>query len=207
MLIKFKDIVAKYGKPKGIIHIGAHKMEEREDYLASGIKDIIWIEANPELVKRNQSLTSPLESVFGCAVSDVDNKIYDFNITNNGESSSILDLDLHKTHHPHIHVTETIKVKSSRIDTLIKENSINIQDYDFVNIDIQGAELLALKGFGDCLRSVKYIYTEVNTNFLYKDCALVSQIDEYLAKYEFKRVATAMTRYEWGDAFYIKQND
>jgi hypothetical protein len=63
MLIKFKDIVAKYGKPKGIIHIGAHKMEEREDYLASGIKDIIWIEANPELVKRNQSLTSPLESI------------------------------------------------------------------------------------------------------------------------------------------------
>jgi valyl-tRNA synthetase len=104
-------------------------------------------------------------------------------------------------------VTETIKVKSSRIDTLIKENSINIQDYDFVNIDIQGAELLALKGFGDCLRSVKYIYTEVNTNFLYKDCALVSQIDEYLEKYEFKRVATAMTKYEWGDALYIKQND
>lgn len=42
MLIKFKDIVAKYGKPKGIIHIGAHKMEEREDI--DGIEDFdIWV--------------------------------------------------------------------------------------------------------------------------------------------------------------------
>ena len=204
MLIEFKDIVAKYGKPKGIIHIGAHKMEEREDYLASDIKDIIWIEANPELVKLNQSSTSPSERVFECAISDVDNQNYDFNLTNNGESSSILDLYLHKIHHPHIHVTETIKVKSKRIDTLIEQNSINIEDYDFVNIDIQGAELLALKGFGDYLRSVKYIYTEVNTNFLYKDCCLINEIDEFLSDFSFERKETFMTQYEWGDALYVK---
>tara|TARA_R110001592_G_scaffold160695_4_gene392994 strand:+ start:38483 stop:39100 length:618 start_codon:yes stop_codon:yes gene_type:complete len=205
MLIKFNDIVSKYSAPKGIIHIGAHKMEEREDYLASNIKNIIWIEANPELVKRNQSLTSPSERVFECAVSDVDNKIYDFNITNNGESSSILDLDLHKIHHPHIHVTETIKVKSKRIDTLIKENSINIKDHDFVNIDIQGAELLALKGFGEYLHSVKYIYTEVNTNYLYKNCCLINEIDEFLSQFNFQRKETLLTQYEWGDALYIKE--
>lgn len=204
MLIKFKDIAAKYGQPKGVIHIGAHKMEEREDYLASDINDIIWIEANPELVKHNQLLISPSESIFECAISNVDNKIYDFNITNNGESSSILDLDLHKIHHPHIHVTETTKVKSKRIDTLIKENSINIENYDFVNIDIQGAELLALKGFGDYLRSVKYIYTEVNTNFLYKDCCLINEIDEFLSDFSFERKETFMTQYEWGDALYVK---
>ena len=207
MLIKFKDIAAKYGQPKGVIHIGAHTMEEREDYLASDIKDIIWIEANPELVKHNQSLISPSESIFECAISNVDDKIYDFNITNNGESSSILDLDLHKIHHPHIHVTETIKVKSKRIDTLIKENSINIKDHDFVNIDIQGAELLALKGFGELLNNIKFIYSEVNTNYLYKDCALVSEIDEYLEKYGFERVETSITEFEWGDAFYLNNNN
>jgi FkbM family methyltransferase len=205
MKIKFKDIAAKYGLPEGVIHIGAHKMEEREDYLASDIKDIIWIEANPELVNHNQSLISSSESVFECAISDVDNKIYDFNITNNGESSSILDLDLHKIHYPRIYVTETIKVKSKRIDTLIKENSINIKDHDFVNIDIQGAELLALKGFGKLLNNIKFIYTEINTNYLYKDCALVSEIDEYLEKYGFERVETSMTKFEWGDALYFKK--
>ena len=51
-----------------------------------------------------------------------------------------------------------------------------------------------------------YIYTEINTNTLYKDCALVSEIDEYLSKYGFIRVETSMTPFEWGDALYIKIN-
>ena len=32
----------------GIIHIGAHELEELPDYLKGNIKRIIWIEANPE---------------------------------------------------------------------------------------------------------------------------------------------------------------
>lgn len=205
MLIKFRDIVSRYGLPNGVIHIGAHKMEEREDYLASNINNIIWVEANPQLVERNQSLISDSESIFQYAISDENDQIYDLNLTNNGESSSILDLHLHKIHHPHIHVVETVKVNSKRMDALIQENSIDIKNYNFINLDIQGAELLALKGFGDTLSSVKYIYTEVNTNYLYKDCCLINEIDEFLSDFSFERKETFMTQYEWGDALYIKR--
>lgn len=45
MLIKFSDIVKKWGVPKGIIHIGAHRMEEREAYLSHSLDNTIWIEA------------------------------------------------------------------------------------------------------------------------------------------------------------------
>jgi hypothetical protein len=90
------------------------------------------------------------------------------------------------------------------MDTLLSENSIDLNNYNFINIDIQGAELLALKSFGKLLDNFKYIYTEINTNNLYKDCALVSEIDEYLSKYGFIRVETSMTEFEWGDALYIK---
>ena len=92
------------------------------------------------------------------------------------------------------------------MDTLIREKNININNYDFLNIDIQGAELLALKGFGDLLYNIKYIYTEINKNYLYKDCALVDEIDEYLISYGFDRVETSMTEFEWGDALYVKKN-
>tara|TARA_B100000035_G_C20878425_1_gene499428 strand:- start:40 stop:654 length:615 start_codon:yes stop_codon:yes gene_type:complete len=204
MLIEFSDIVSKYGLPRGIIHIGAHKMEERKDYLASNINDIIWIEANPELVEHNLPIISDSESIFQCAISNQDDQIYDFHLTNNGESSSILDLHLHKIHHPHIHIIETINVNSKRMDTLIRENSINIKNYDFINLDIQGAELLALKGFGDVLSSVKYIYTEVNTNYIYKNCCLINEIDDFLSDFSFERKETYMTEYEWGDALYIR---
>jgi FkbM family methyltransferase len=206
MLIKFSEIVNKYGLPKGIIHIGAHLMEEREDYISQGLNNTIWIEANPKVYLNIEFVNNEPnnERVFNYAISDEDNKLYEFNITNNGQSSSILKLDKHKIHHPQIHVSDVINVNSKRMETLLLENNINIDNYDFLNIDIQGAELLALKGFGNLLNNIKYIYTEINTNTLYKDCALVSEIDEYLSKYGFKRVETSMTEFEWGDALYIK---
>jgi FkbM family methyltransferase len=209
MLIKFSEIVNKYGKPKGIIHIGAHLMEERNDYISQGLYNTIWVEANPKIYSNIEYINNEpgSEKVFNFAISDEDNKLYEFNITNNGQSSSILELDKHKIHHPHIHVSEIISVNSKRMDTLLLENKINIDDYNFLNIDIQGAELLAIKGFGDIINSIEYIYTEINTNTLYKDCALVSEIDEYLSNYGFKRVETSMTEFEWGDAFYIKNKN
>lgn len=207
MLIKFSEIVNKYGIPKGIIHIGAHLMEERNDYKSQGLYNTIWVEANPKVYSNIEFVNneSNNERVFNYAISDEDNKLYEFNITNNGQSSSILKLDKHKIHHPQIHVSDVINVHSKRMDSLLSENDININDYDFLNIDIQGAELLALKGFGDLLNNIKYIYTEINTNTLYEDCALVSEIDEYLSNYGFKRIETSMTEFEWGDALYINE--
>lgn len=206
MLIKFNDIVNKYGLPKGIIHIGAHLLEERFDYTSNGLNNTIWVEANPKIYSNIEFINheSNDECVFNCAISDEDDKIYEFNITNNGQSSSILELDKHKIYHPQIHVSDIIKVNSKRMDTLISENHIEINQYDFLNIDIQGAELLALKSFGGLLKNIKYIYTEINTNYLYKDCALLPEIDEYLEFFGFERVETEMTEFEWGDALYIK---
>jgi FkbM family methyltransferase len=209
MLINFKYIVEKYGKPKGIIHIGAHCMEERSDYLSEGLDNTIWLEANPKTYEYVKSIVTLNESekLYNFAISDIDNTIYDLNVTNNGQSSSILELDLHKKHHPGIYVTEVLKVPSKRMDSLIAEENIDIRNYDFINLDIQGAELLALKGFGNFLNKISKVYVEVNTNYLYKNCSLIQEIDDYLSKFKFKRVETNMTQFEWGDAFYVKDVD
>ena len=53
-------------------------------------------------------------------------------------------------------------------------------------------------------------YIEKRTNHIfktrdklyYKDCALVSEIDEYVGGFGFKRIDTHMTKHKWGDAFY-----
>lgn len=193
-----------YGPFKGIIHIGSHRMQERQRYIESGVSNIIWIDANPRIVRCNKPLLGPNEKIFQYAISDQDNIIYNFKITNNGQSSSILDLDRHKHHHPNVHVVNTIDVQSKRMDSLLLENNIDIDQYDFVNIDIQGVELQALKGFGDILHQIKYIYTEVNTGYVYKDCCLLPEIDEYLLKFNFIRYDTVITDCEWGDAFYVK---
>ncbi len=51
MLISLKEIKEKYNLEfKNIIHIGAHKAEELNDYVSAGIKKVVWVEANPTLV-------------------------------------------------------------------------------------------------------------------------------------------------------------
>jgi FkbM family methyltransferase len=205
MLIKFKELVEKYGKPKGVIHIGAHMLEEQKQYLEYSLDNTIWVEANPKIYQKAISKLKNSEKLFNHTICDVNDETMIFNVTNNGQSSSILELDVHKKYYPQINVTERIEVKSIRMDKLISDNNINILDYDFLNLDIQGAELLALKGFGEILNHIKFIYTEVNTNTLYKNCALLEDIDAYLCNYDFERVEIKMNRDEWGDAFYIKK--
>jgi len=79
-------------------------------------------------------------------------------------------------------------------------------EFNFLNFDIQGAELKALKGMEEYLDNLDYLYTEVNKNYVYENCALVNELDEYLNKFGLVRVETNWTDYEWGDAFYIKRN-
>jgi FkbM family methyltransferase len=205
MLINFNHLVNKYGKPRGIIHIGAHMREERRSYITNGVSTILWVEGN-EKVYRNSLADGLLENelFFNEIIADKDGEVFEFKITNNGESSSILDLEKHKVYHPQIHVTETVTVTTKRFDTLVKENDVDVSKYNFLNLDIQGAELLALKGFGDFLTRIDYIYAEVNETDIYKDCALIGEIDEYLS--DFKRVETAMTEFKWGDALYKRIN-
>ena len=55
------------------------------------------------------------------------------------------------------------------------------------------------------LQYVDYIYTEVNTEDVYKGCDRMKDIDEYLSKFGFQRAAThVISQVGWGDAFYIK---
>lgn len=204
--MNFEHLSSKYGfKPKGVIHIGAHLMEERKEYLAIGVQDIIWIEANPKIYERiKQENTSDRELFFNCAISDKSNVEIEFNITNNNQSSSILELDKHKLYHPEIFVTEKISVTSKTMDDLFESENIDVANYNLLNIDIQGAEYLAFLGATKTLEKIDFIHSEVNAGKLYKDCGLISDIDELLSRYGFSRVETDMSPWEWGDAFYIK---
>ncbi len=46
MLINFNDLFL-LKKVNGIIHIGAHELEELSRYLKRNVSRVIWIEANP----------------------------------------------------------------------------------------------------------------------------------------------------------------
>ena len=206
MLIPFPNLVQKYNlKINGILHIGAHLCEELSWYNNFGIGNdkIIWVEANPKLAKENMDRdNSIIIKNFICTDTDDGSSI--LNISNNGQSSSILEFGTHSKNHPQVVYVDKIEVTNRRIDTMYKIDNIPNNFANFLNIDIQGAELLALKGTGNILNNFDYIYLEVNNDYVYKECALINEIDDYLKTFKFKRIDVSWTEANWGDAFYIK---
>jgi FkbM family methyltransferase len=206
MLISFQELLPFIKNVKGIIHIGAHECEERQDYmkiLNIGDDKTLWFDAMPFKVNEMKTNIPSLQIYHEC-LSNQDNETVHFKVTNNYQSSSILNLKTHLTHHPHIHNIFELQLKTKKMSSFIQEKNIDMNQYNFLNIDIQGAELLALKGFEHYLSHIDYIYSEVNIEELYENCALIHQLDEYLLQFGFVRIITKMTEYKWGDAFYVK---
>lgn len=207
MLIELRYLVKKYNlkrKIRGILHVGAHECEEKNDYERFGIKNVHWVEGMENKVQMMKNKFKNI-NIYQGVISDKDDEEIILNISNNGQSSSILELGTHKEKHPTIHYVDKQVSKSKTLKTLIEEEKIDMDNVNFLNFDIQGAELKALRSMGDYLKKIDYIYTEVNSDYLYIDCCLIGEIDEYLRGFGFKRVETKMTGDTgWGDAFYLK---
>lgn len=208
MLITIHQLIQHFKlQISGILHIGAHECEELNDYNRVGVNNsnIYWIEAMQEKVDFCKNRYNGV-NIFQAVIDDENNKEITFNITNNGQSSSILEFGSHETSHPQVHIVSKKQMITSRMDTLIERENIPIEKLNFVNLDIQGVELRALKSMEKYLKHVKYIYTEVNTEQVYKGCNLIGEIDEYLKQFGFVRVVERIyQQFGWGDAFYIKQ--
>lgn len=207
MLIDFSTIIRKYGNPKGILHVGANTGQEAEIYNSHGVSKVVWIEAIPEVYEKllwNISKYHDMIGIMAC-VSDKDNEPVTFYESNNeAQSSSFLELGTHKTAHPEVHYVKEHKMNTVRLDTLLDNSElVDFGDLDFLAMDIQGAELLALKGLGERLRQFKYVYLEVNTNEVYKGCALLPEVEKYLNGFGFrKREERIFKQWGWGDAIF-----
>ena len=202
MLIPLHDLVRKYNiNFKGILHVGAHECEEINDYERYiSRSNILWVEALPGKVNVCKN-KYPNVLIENAVVSDVIETVR-FNVSNNGQSSSMLDFGLHSTYHPQVHYVTCFESETKLLKDILPKYNIN---YNFLNFVIQGAELKALKGMEEYLHKVDYLYSEVNSDYVYKGCALVGELDEYLQKFGLYRVETKWTEFKWGDAFYMRK--
>ena len=187
----------------GILHIGAHECEELQAYMLNGVNpsSVVWVDALQEKVDLMKS--RGVENVY-CAALDSKEADATFNIANNGESSSLLEFGTHLDNHPEVHMTSTRTVRTQTLKQFVESNSLDISKCNFWNLDIQGKELEVLKGGQEYLKHVGAIYTEVNTESVYKDCGLLSELDGFLKTHGFSRIRIHMTNAGWGDALYVK---
>jgi len=97
----------------------------------------------------------------------------------------------------------------------------NIQDIDFLKIDVQGAELDVFKGSKKALRNMIGICTEVEWAPLYENQPLFCDVDQHLRSYDFQLHHTlgvgtrplkgiklpGSQQYLWSDAIYFPSLD
>ena len=207
VMIDLPGELAKHGiVPRGVIHIGAHEGEELSNYRTMGAGPILFIEANPEVFERLVARVEGQADVrlIQRAVSDRSGQI-SLHLMSEDMSGSILPPARHKDYYPSIVEVGTREVAMSTLDELMVEFQLDPGAYNLLSIDIQGAELLALRGALRQLRQIQAINVEVNFDELYAGCAQIDELDVFLEAVGFQRVAlTSPWHPTWGDALYVR---
>jgi FkbM family methyltransferase len=209
MLIDFKELFPRHNiTPSGVLHIGASEGQETEAYVSQGVTDIVYIEALPnvfqDLINHVKKFNGKFTCINACISNKDDEEVF-FNVANNGgQSSSMLEFGTHSKEHPTVKFTHRLRLKTSRVDTLFKKHELG-DHYDFLNIDLQGSELMALQSMGSMLSNFKWLYLEVNKKELYEGCPLVQDIDNYILGFGFVGVEEKYTSHFWGDKLFIKK--
>lgn len=203
LLISCRELNANFGViPNSVLHVGGHLAEEAGDYEIQNWLPVYWIEPIPTLASEMRSRLDPRNHhILEYAAWDKSIGRIKMHLASDSMASSILSLDKKRNIYKKIAEISTLEVTAIRLDELFA----NAEIPDFVNLDIQGAELKALNGMGNLIGKVKWIYCEVSMNQIYIDGAKRREIDKYLASFGFKRVATRMFMREgWGDALYAR---
>jgi FkbM family methyltransferase len=207
LLISMEELTRFFGvHPNGVLHVGAHDAEEAIDYSKHKWGPVIWVEmlADKYEALRTRFANDAENLVLHAACWDTNGVRLPIFRASSVQSSSLLPPEHHLKVYPSISFAKGAEITTSRLDSILPTGS----RFDFINLDIQGAELRALRGLGERLADVKWAYLEVNTLRMYEGCALVDEIDAFMDNLGFARIATRMASVYgwgdgWGDALYV----
>jgi FkbM family methyltransferase len=202
---------------KGIIHIGGHLGEEFDSYIQYGFKKIIFIEANPELCNQMKKKFDGMSnvSIYNYAIADYCGLIsFHIHQSNSGvESSSIFKMELLDKIVTSIKTNITIEVECITLKEFFKKENINLNEYNFLLTDIQGADFIALKGADEILNNFDAIITEIQCIELYENFIPEEIINEFMTSNNFEKKFTILHElYDksgyfpaWGESLYIRR--
>jgi len=118
------------------------------------------------------------------------------------KSSSLLPPDKHKELAPFIEFKKTVTVETITLKSFCADNNIGVIDY--IHMDVQGAELMVLKGADDFINSIKVIWLEVSKIHVYKDQPLVDDINKFMTDNNFVLAKDCIDDLQ-GDQLYISK--
>lgn len=193
--LKLVNFMKKYQYPvKSIVEIGARDCSETVGFAKTYRNAKIYaFEWNPQTLPLCRKQVKPYKNItlIEKAVSNKNGKVSFFAIDpkktvttwkdgNPGASSLFQASGKYPVEQ---YAQKKISVQSVRMDSFVRKNGIS--SIDLLWMDIQGAELMALKSFGDFISNIKIIHTEVEFFEIYKKQPLFKQIKRWLHKNNF----------------------
>jgi FkbM family methyltransferase len=181
----------------GIFHLGAHRGEGAPVYEWFG-KKVIWVEANPIIFQdlKDNLIKHKEQKAYQALLHNKDNEKIDFYLSSNDyASSSIFEFGELSVGPKSLWSNKNLKYVSKKIlitttiDTLVSKNSIDIQNYNYWVMDLQGAELLSLNGAHRSLDFCKFLYIEVSNGQVYKNGAQWTDVKSFLEKKGFNAMS------------------
>ncbi|MEY3227286.1 MAG: hypothetical protein RLZZ536_1905 [Planctomycetota bacterium] len=176
-------------RSSGVVHVGAHTGEEAWIYNAFRVP-VIWVEANPELIPvlSNEIQKFSGQHALQALLTERDGEEVEFRITNNGgASSSVLQLGEHSKMYPDVNETSTVRLKSTTLERVLEKFDGHGR-FDALVLDVQGAELLVLKGAGPRITQFKFIFAECSDFEIYKDCCTVESLSAWLKDFGYSEL-------------------
>ncbi len=95
-----------------------------------------------------------------------------------------------------------IEVETSTIKTFCVNN--NIDEIDFIHLDVQGAELLVLQGAEEFINKIKVIWLEVSKLDIYTGQPLVADIASFMDQHDFILLKNELHGLQ-GDQLYVSR--
>jgi FkbM family methyltransferase len=167
-----------------VLHIGGHLGLEATTYNQLG-KQAIFIEADPDIFLELQKNLSSYDNqhAHNILLGDSDQIVKFYRANNNAESSSVFPFS-EQNRFANVSTDFVHEMPMKRLDSCFREK--DLRDYDHWIIDVQGAELLVLKGAGKLLDICQTIYIECSTTEFYEGGVLWSELSEFLRNAGFK---------------------
>ena len=166
--------------PKRILHIGADYGQEVVPYDKAGVASAVFVEAREDVFERLSANVRPrgYEALLALAWSE-DGVVKDFLVSSNaGASSSVFLFGDGMQKFPEIKVTRRLRLVTSRLDTEFRKQKRDVDFFDTLVADVQGAEKAAIEGLGEYLGSIQQAVVEVSLCSLYDQAP---QVDEMIA--------------------------
>jgi FkbM family methyltransferase len=166
-------------KGEGVLHIGGHFGQEAARYDNLKAK-VIWIEALPDVHRvLKQNIVKYENQLSICALLGEENidQVPFYVASNNFASSSVYQFG-RELRFKGLKMETSTTLKMKRLDHVITEKEASSHNHWV--IDVQGAELLVLKGAGSLLRYCQSLLIEISTREVYAGAPKWEEIRDFL---------------------------